>query len=127
MNKPTATCPYCGEKFTKLKDGKIPMHDFPKPCRAVCRGSGQEPKSHDDTPLWKDDPAQEGRDFWEEARQELKIYGFAVVKQMAIFSGQKSGKTECPLCGKQVKFSVASSNCHCAAHCETEGCIRAME
>lgn len=125
--KPTATCPHCGEKFTSLKDGKIPTHDFPRPCRQVCRGSGQEPKAHDDTPLWKDDPAQEGRDFFEAARMELLLYGFAVVKGMAERSGQNSGFTACPLCGKQVKYRIAKSNGHCAAKCETTNCISAQE
>jgi uncharacterized Zn-finger protein len=127
IDKPTATCPYCGEKFTKLKDGKIPTHDFPKPCRSVCRGSGEQPKANDDTPLWKDDPTQQGRDFFEAARLELHLYGFAVVKQMAEFSGQNAGVTQCPLCGKQVKFSIAPSNRHCRARCETDECINAQE
>jgi endogenous inhibitor of DNA gyrase (YacG/DUF329 family) len=127
IKKPTATCPHCGEKFTKLKDGVIPTHDFPRPCRQVCRGSGEQPKQHADTPLWKDDPSQQGRDFFEQARTELLIYGFAVVKQMAVLSGDASGLTTCPLCGKQVRFSIASCNGHCAARCETEKCIHARE
>jgi hypothetical protein len=52
---PTSTvigvCPNCGEKFSELKDGKIPSHDFPRPCRAVCCGSGQQPRSPSDTSL----------------------------------------------------------------------------
>lgn len=127
LEKPTATCPHCGEKFTRLDKGRIPMHDFPKPCRQVCRGSDQQPKAHDDTPLWKDDPEQQGRDFFEAARMELLIYGFAVVKHMAELSGVKAGKIQCPLCGKQVRYSVAECNGHCAARCETEKCINAME
>lgn len=127
MAKPTATCPHCGEAFTKLKDGKIPTHDFPKPCRSVCKGSGQEPKAHADTPLWKDDPKQEARDFFEAARMELLVYGFAVVKQMALLSGEIRGSTPCPLCGGTVNFSIASSNGHCAACCKTPKCINAME
>src|SRR5690242_7707777 len=87
----TATCPNCGEGFTKLKDGKIPTHDFPKPCRSVCRGTGEPPKAKPGTPLWKDDPAQEGRDFFEQSRDQLLLYGFAVVKQMAVYSGKQSG------------------------------------
>jgi ribosomal protein L37AE/L43A len=121
-----AECPHCGESFNKLKNGKIPTHDFPKPCRQVCRGSGLDPRDGD-APLYKDDPAQEGRDFFDRARMELLVYGFAVVKQMALFAGDGSGKTECPLCGKQVKYRIATSNGHCAAKCETENCISAME
>lgn len=123
-NKPA--CPHCGEEFTKLKDGKIPTHDFPRPCRSVCRGSGQQPRRRD-KPLWKDDPDQEARDFFDAARQELLIYGFAVVKQMAHFSDKPSGEGTCPLCLQPVRFRVASSNGHCAAKCSTAGCINAME
>ncbi len=125
--KPTATCPHCGEQFTKLKDGKIPTHDFPRPCRAVCRGSGQQPKAHADTPLWKDDPEQEARDSWDACRQELLIYGFAVVKQMGVFSDKPNGETKCPLCLGVVRWRIAESNGHCAAKCKTEGCINAIE
>lgn len=128
MQQAKAACPHCGEEFTKLnKEGKIPTHDYPKPCRSVCRGSGNNPRSSDETPLWKDDPAQEGRDFFDEARLELLLYGFAVVKQMAIYSGETTGRTQCPLCGQQVRFSIASSNGHCAAQCETDKCINARE
>src|SRR3990167_814498 len=51
LNEP-CVCQHCGEKFATLKDGKIPTHDFPRPCRQVCRGSGLEPKS-DNSPLGK--------------------------------------------------------------------------
>lgn len=123
-----ATCPNCGEQFAKIgKDGKIPSHDFPKPCRSVCRGSGQDPKHDPDTPLWKDDSQQEAKDFFDGALTELRLYGFAVVKQMATFAGKSSGTTECPLCGGVVKYRVAESNGHCAAKCERKGCIHAME
>lgn len=128
MEKPVAKCPNCGELFGRLKDGKIPTHDFPKPCRSVCKGSGQEPREKNDhRPLWRDAPEQEAKDFYEAARDELRLYGFAVVKQMALFSGKAGGHMQCPLCLKQVRFSVASSNKHCAAKCETDGCINAME
>lgn len=80
-----------------------------------------------DTPLWKDDPAQQGRDYFEQARMELKLYGFAVVKELARVTGQQSGAMQCPLCLKQVRFSIAQCNGHCAAKCETENCIHAME
>lgn len=127
IEKPTAACPHCGEKFTSLKDGKIPTHDFPRPCRSVCRGSGNQPKQHDDTPLWKDSPEQEAKDFFEGARTELTIYGFAVVKQMAIFAGGNSGVTTCPLCSQKVRWSIAESNGHCGAKCATDKCINARE
>lgn len=50
-------CPHCGEQFPAEQcDGLIPTHDFPRPCRAVCPGSGQTPRSvHDRRPLWKDE------------------------------------------------------------------------
>lgn len=34
----TGICSNCGERL-KLKDGLIPYHDFPKPCRSCCVGS----------------------------------------------------------------------------------------
>lgn len=123
-----AKCPNCGELFIKLKDGKIPTHDFPKPCRSVCRGSGEDSRPEkDERPLWKDKPDQQSIDFFDAARDELRLYGFAVVKQMAVFSGKTHGLTQCPLCQKSIRFSVAASNGHCRARCETEGCINAME
>lgn len=125
--KPTATCPHCGEKFTSLKDGKIPTHDFPKPCRSVCPGSGEDPKHREDTPLWKDAPGQRATDFFEAARVELLLFGFAIVKEMAAITGSKAGNMQCPLCGKQVRFSIAACNGHCAAKCQTAGCIHVTE
>lgn len=127
IRQQTAVCPHCGEEFTKLKEGCIPTHDFPKPCRSVCPGSGERPKLNNDTPLWKDDPSQQARDFFAAARQELLVYGFAVVKQMAVLSGLNGGFTQCPLCGKQVKFVISTCNGHCAARCESEKCINARE
>jgi hypothetical protein len=49
-------CPHCGEIFTRLADSLIPTHDFPKPCREVCPGSGQTPRNPDSDRrrLWKD-------------------------------------------------------------------------
>lgn len=47
-------CPHCGEQFPKLKEGKIPTHDWPRPCRQVCPGSGERPRANADTPLYKD-------------------------------------------------------------------------
>ncbi len=127
MNKPVCTCPHCGEQFTKLKDGKIPTHDFPRPCRQVCPGSNREPKRKADTPLWKDDPMQEARDIFDGCRLELLIYGFAIVKNIAQIGGQRTGETQCPLCLQKVQYSIAESNGHCAAKCITVGCISAME
>lgn len=33
------TCTWCGEKQSVGVDGLVSYHDFPKPCRAVCRGA----------------------------------------------------------------------------------------
>lgn len=48
-------CPHCGELF-RYNVRLIPTHDFPKPCRMVCPGSGQIPRNSlsDKRPLWKD-------------------------------------------------------------------------
>lgn len=124
MNKPS--CPHCGAEFSKLKDGKIPTHDFPPPCRAVCRGSGRQPRRKD-APLWKDDPKQEALDARSQMRLELLIYGFAAAKELAAMSGESSGTMECPLCTQQLKFSTAKSNGHFAARCQTPNCINMME
>ena len=37
-------CQWCAEELP-LRDGLIPYHDFPKPCRSVCRGSKHPPMS----------------------------------------------------------------------------------
>lgn len=100
---------------------------FPRPCRSVCRGSGEQPKQHKDTPLWKDDPDQQARDFFEAARMELRIYGFAAAKQMAIFADNSHGEMQCPLCLQKLKWNLSSVNGHFSARCSTEGCIRAIE
>jgi len=50
-------CPHCGDRYNAqdLRDGKIPTHDYPRPCRSVCPGSGQPPRSlYDSRPLGKD-------------------------------------------------------------------------
>jgi predicted RNA-binding Zn-ribbon protein involved in translation (DUF1610 family) len=39
---PNADCAR-GFHLDELRDGDIPTHDFPPPCRAVCPGSGQPP------------------------------------------------------------------------------------
>jgi hypothetical protein len=127
--KPKSKCPCCGELFEKVtKEGKIVAHDFPKPCRSVCRGSNQEPRTEDDDrPLWKDDPDQEAKEFYEAARQELLLYGFAVVKQMAVFRNLAYGTMPCPLCLNDLTVSIAKTNGHCRARCKTTNCINAME
>ena len=33
------SCSVCGEVFELIGNGLIPYHDFPKPCRRVCKGS----------------------------------------------------------------------------------------
>ncbi len=40
-------CPHCGRGFNgdQLVTKMIPTHDFPVPCRSVCPGSGQNPRS----------------------------------------------------------------------------------
>lgn len=122
----TAQCPNCGEEFSKLNKGKIPTHDYPRPCRAVCPGAGQHPRRRDAN-LWKDDPGQQERDFIEGARFELLIYGFAIVKNVAGMRTEKSGTMPCPLCQKTIRYSVAPSNGHLRAKCETDNCVSAME
>ena len=42
-NKPYE-CSHCGKRFSALRKGLIETHNYPKPCRAVCPGSGKEPK-----------------------------------------------------------------------------------
>lgn len=122
----TTQCPNCGEEFTKLPGGKIPTHDFPRPCRRVCPGAGQSPRRQN-APLWKDDPAQQERDFVAAARFELLIYAFAIVKNVAGMRVGNSGTMSCPLCQKTVRYSVSPTNGHCSAKCETADCLSAME
>lgn len=125
--KPAAECPHCGEGFATLKNGsEIPTHDFPRPCRQVCPGSGEAPRRKD-SQLWKDEPKQRERDFLDGARMELRLYGFAVVKQVAMLRGDNFGDIECPLCGGSVRYSIATSNGHCSAVCDRPGCVKAME
>jgi len=48
-------CPHCGEVFEGWPNGGlIPFHDYPKPGRAVCPGSQQNPRNpeSDGRPLW---------------------------------------------------------------------------
>jgi hypothetical protein len=51
-------CPHCGERYgqSNIKGGLTPTHDFPIPCRRVCPGSKQYPRSiYDKRLLWKDE------------------------------------------------------------------------
>lgn len=43
MRAKTGTCPHCGRSLELRGDGRVPTHDHPPPCRAVCPGSGQKP------------------------------------------------------------------------------------
>lgn len=51
-------CPHCGEVWTNemlLDSKRVPEHDFPRPCRAICPGSGRFPlAANDPRPLEKD-------------------------------------------------------------------------
>ena len=57
-------CPHCGKVFKindclkvrgDVEEFVVPTHDWPPPCRAVCPGSGQEPRMVSDSrPLGKD-------------------------------------------------------------------------
>jgi len=60
-------------------------------------------------------------------RMELLTMGFAAAKQIAIWKGEQRGRMPCPLCQKTLSFSIAETNGHMAARCETSGCIHAME
>ncbi len=46
-------CPHCGEDVL-VRDGLTTTHDWPKPFRQVCPGSGQHPRcsASDARPLW---------------------------------------------------------------------------
>ena len=48
-------CPHCGEVFSGMP-ALIKTHDWPRPCRQICPGSGQVPRDPNDRrPLWKDE------------------------------------------------------------------------
>lgn len=57
---------------------------------------------------------------------ELKVYGFACVKEIAKLEKRTSGTMKCPMCCEPLRFSIAS-NGHCAARCNRKGCIRMIE
>lgn len=40
--RPRGTCPHCKDTV-ELVDGLVAYHDYPKPCRSVCRGSKRAP------------------------------------------------------------------------------------
>lgn len=63
----------------------------------------------------------------EQMQIELLLVGFALAKEIASLRKLTSGEMPCPLCKKTLRFSIAPSNGHMAAKCETEGCIHAME
>jgi hypothetical protein len=48
LDAPSPCCQHCGESFPRsvVDDlgGEIPIHDFPRPCRAVCPGSRKLPR-----------------------------------------------------------------------------------
>jgi hypothetical protein len=74
---------------------------------------------------FKDD--LEYRNYFDQVRLELLTLGFAIIKEMAERLGKTSGNLPCPLCLGSVRFSVAASNGHCHACCETPGCIKISE
>lgn len=55
-------CPYCGKEFDvpdarqlHVWETQTPTHDYPPPCRSVCRGSGKQMLTLTDRqPLGKD-------------------------------------------------------------------------
>lgn len=59
----TGMCPHCGE-IVQIKDTLTVYHDWPKPCRAVCPGSKQNPRcaESDGRLLWngKENPHFKG-------------------------------------------------------------------
>jgi len=52
----SSMCPHCGELFSPCD--LIPTHNWPKPTRQVCPGSGQIPRDpiSDGRPLWNGKP-----------------------------------------------------------------------
>lgn len=62
-----------------------------------------------------------------EIRIELLVYGFAAAKRIAELTNRTHGRMPCPLCHKELLFSIAPGNGHMKARCETENCIDTME
>jgi len=58
---------------------------------------------------------------------ELKVFGFAAVKEIARLRGQLSGTMPCPMCGNDLRFGTAPSNNHFRVCCTRDGCLKAME
>lgn len=54
---PMGMCPHCGEEV-RLRHSLTATHDWPKPTRQVCPGSGQNPRcaESDARPLWNGEP-----------------------------------------------------------------------
>ncbi len=68
--------------------------------------------------------------FDEELKQMvfgLHLAGFAVAKRIAEYRGLTSGTIVCPLCRAHLRFSIAASNGHMRAKCESTKCINMME
>lgn len=63
----------------------------------------------------------------EQLKGEVRVVGFAVVKEIARIMEMEAGEMECPLCGSVLRFSIAGSNGHLRATCTREGCISGME
>lgn len=58
MTEQTGMCPHCGEEVGLAEGGLTEYHDWPKPTRQVCPGSGQNPRcaESDARPLWNGRP-----------------------------------------------------------------------
>lgn len=57
--------------------------------------------------------------------RRLEMIGKA--REAIIATKQGSGVIDCPNCGNKLHFSVARSNGHVHAHCETRLCVSWME
>lgn len=60
---------------------------------------------------------------------EIEKRSVATTKAIAAIRKQKSqsGTVQCPLCEKNITYSVAQSNGHIWACCSTEGCLQWMQ
>jgi hypothetical protein len=68
----------------------------------------------------------------EEKEETQKVIDRLITSRQAIvdITGGKrgvSGSIDCPICGKELHYSVASCNGHIHARCETDGCVSFME
>lgn len=50
-------CPHCGGLYP-FNPGMVPTHDWPRPLRQVCPGSGQSPRKQGDKRLLGKDTAR---------------------------------------------------------------------